>query len=189
MELHMLSNTCPNCMGNLEFVGEGWLKCPYCESTFFNKDLTDVDADISMRPGHIKTETEIVKIVQEVIQTYPQPDAWGVQIDPEGKPMEKDRKARKNFCIPDSETIYLIYDETMFGSCKEGYALTNKGVRLAYSECGPRFFPWTEFTEVQFRLSGSYYLYMNDIELTLTGGNGCACTKEILEKIQKGLAR
>lgn len=52
-------------------------------------------------------------------------------------------RARKYFKIPAEDHIYLVYDSTIFGSCKKGFALTNNGVYI--SESRDLHLTWDEF--------------------------------------------
>ncbi len=57
-----------------------------------------------------------------------------------GKMLEN---ARSNFKIPDSENVYLIFDATVLGSCKTGFAICESGI---YSMLKRRkFIPWAEY--------------------------------------------
>ena len=54
-------------------------------------------------------------------------------------------KIRTGLGIPDGETVYLIHDDTMFHSGKDGFAVTEKGLycRGMYEE--PDFMDWAVF--------------------------------------------
>lgn len=189
MALQSINLTCTNCFGKLDYVGDGRLQCPYCGSSFFNKDMIGVSSEYVPGSARSKSENEVISIITKAVKSYNDQDGWGVQISTDGKPLSKDKKARDRFNIPDSETIYMIYDETMFGSCKEGYAITGRGLRLSYNEFSPQLFPWSEFADVEMKKKDSFDIKLNDIQFTLTGNNGRDNTFEMLEKIQKGLRR
>lgn len=49
----------------------------------------------------------------------------GTPLSPE---LPKYSKAMEQFCVPSGEAIYAICDETLFGTCKIGFALTPSGL-------------------------------------------------------------
>lgn len=56
------------------------------------------------------------------------------------------QKAKLYFNIPDHEDIYFIYDNTVLGSCKTGFALCTSGYYYCVSQKG--YIPWEEFVSV-----------------------------------------
>jgi hypothetical protein len=63
-------------------------------------------------------------------------------------PQRKLLNARKAFAIPPSEDIFALYDDTVFGSNKEGLAFGIKGLYWAFED--PGFLPWSELSKCEF---------------------------------------
>lgn len=56
------------------------------------------------------------------------------------------QKAKLYFNIPDNEDIFFIYDNTVLGSCKTGFALCTTGFYYCIKQ--NRYIPWEEFVFV-----------------------------------------
>jgi hypothetical protein len=95
---------------------------------------------------------------------------------------KKNFKARSNFCIPNSDNIYLIYDATVFGSCKTGFAICSSGIYYNGSKRG--CWTWNEFSRL--------YISRNIVDIKIgdetftDGGEGKKLTI-ILNTIQEYL--
>ncbi len=63
-----------------------------------------------------------------------------------GTPLSPDlpkyKKAVEQFLIPADEAVYAIYDETLFGSCKVGFALTPKGLYYRQNKKTAGHYAW-----------------------------------------------
>ena len=55
-------------------------------------------------------------------------------------------KAKCNFNIPDDESIFLIYDATIFGGCQKGFAVCTTGFYYCGHQRG--YWDWKQFKEV-----------------------------------------
>lgn len=56
---------------------------------------------------------------------------------------KKYTNARANYKIPKSEDIFLIYDSTVFGTCKKGFAICTTGLYYNDKEVG--YIEWKDF--------------------------------------------
>lgn len=66
---------------------------------------------------------------------------------PEVMPMApKYSKAKCNFNIPDEESIFLIYDATVFGGCQKGFAVCATGFYYCGHQRG--YWEWKQFKDV-----------------------------------------
>lgn len=59
----------------------------------------------------------------------------------------KYNNAKLYFNIPDTEDIYMIYDETILGSCKKGFALCTTGFYYCQERAG--CIPWEDFKNIK----------------------------------------
>lgn len=55
--------------------------------------------------------------------------------------------AKAYFGIPDSEDIYMIYDETILGGCKRGFALCTSGFYYCRKQSG--YIEWSKFKDLK----------------------------------------
>lgn len=62
-------------------------------------------------------------------------------------------RARKYFNIPDEDNVYMIYDSTLLGSCKEGFALCSSGFYCCIDGTG--YLSWDDFIQANIPLEGS----------------------------------
>lgn len=54
--------------------------------------------------------------------------------------------AKINFNIPDNEDVFLIYDSTVLGSCKKGFAICTTG--FYYCETKAGYINWEQFRNI-----------------------------------------
>lgn len=59
---------------------------------------------------------------------------------------KKYEKAQLYFNIPSDEEIFFIYDDTVMGSCKKGFALCSSGYYYCTNRSG--YIPWEQFAEI-----------------------------------------
>ncbi len=88
--------------------------------------------------------------------------------DETGTPITKGwllQKARKNLGIPASENVYLIHDDTIFGTCKKGFAICESGMYSRRKQ--NRHIPWAEFKTMQ--ISNPDFLHIGDDEYSIPG--------------------
>lgn len=60
-------------------------------------------------------------------------------------------KAISNFIIQNNEKIYTIYDATITGSCKEGFALCTTGIYGRDSDKRMMYYSWEDFKNVEYK--------------------------------------
>lgn len=66
---------------------------------------------------------------------------------PISSPTGKLEKAKKSFNIPTNSNVYFIFDDTIFGSCKSGFAICGEGIYYAAYQKG--FISWSEFANTR----------------------------------------
>lgn len=94
-------------------------------------------------------------------------------------------KAVQNFKVPANETLYLIADCTILGSCKAGIVLAGENV---YCKDGAKckVYNWKEFVKVDvLQISGTYLKIGEDIELNV--GGDMEAVLSILDEIKERL--
>ena len=187
MAITPVGGVCPNCGGNLEHEGKGVLVCPFCDGTFYDSGAEHAPRS-AKRQAKPKTPNEIDTIIRNAIKHYKDPDGYGVHIGLLNDKMKKEDKVRHIFEINSGETLYMYYDETMFGSCKEGYALTNTGMHIHYQNLGNLFYPWDAFASIELKVEEEDKdLYVDGYKMSLTGNDGAYDTYLMLEEIKEKL--
>lgn len=97
---------------------------------------------------------------------------------------KKYQKAKLYFNIPDSEEIFFIYDNTVLGSCKTGFALCTSGYYYHVSKRG--YIPWDKFASID--ISKNFGgLKIGDEKFNLSSGDEGNKLMMILDSIQQDL--
>ncbi len=145
----MKSLTCPSCGANLEAVNERFLQCPYCDTNIVN-EYYDPNAPA------VETEEEgeeiyLDDLALDMLVTMAEEAEVGEITDVVYANFIENHKklqaARTHFQIPADDDVYLIYDGTVFGSCKKGFALTTSGVHYNDEDNHLGSYTWEEFME------------------------------------------
>lgn len=64
---------------------------------------------------------------------------------------KKYNKAFVNFAIDNGEEVYFIYDSTVLGSCKQGFALCSSGLYGCDSDNQKLYIPWKTFKTISYK--------------------------------------
>jgi|GEM_PF-3292899 len=172
---------CPSCGANLDGQPvDGVLTCTYCGSRFISRDAQKSAAAMAgARAGKTHYEQSFDTIGELVLwycesledDAVDSLDYLIVGRDLTGHP--KYRKAVNNFGIPEGESVYLIYDDTVFGSCKTGFAITDRHLCYNYSSSGRGLMDWNQFADCKVGKieKGSYGIRLDDLNLTATSAN------------------
>lgn len=78
--------------------------------------------------------------------------------------------AKVNFRIPDDEDIFLIYDATILGGCRKGFAICTAGIYYCQSRVG--FWDWGQFKSINVSHSVFTGLLIGNESFTVSGGDG-----------------
>ncbi len=78
--------------------------------------------------------------------------------------------AKTNFRIPDDEDVFLIYDATILGGCRKGFAICTTGIYYYQSRLG--FWDWEQFKSVNVSHSAFTGLLIGNESFTASGGDG-----------------
>lgn len=118
---------CPNCGGRLEInLNREKSFCPYCDSEF----------------SVYRKLNEKLEKVKKLCYSYKNIDS-SVTASPYIKETKVWQKAQKNLGIPIEEEVYLIFDTTVFGTCKKGFAICSSGLYLRGEASGrSQHFTW-----------------------------------------------
>lgn len=92
-------------------------------------------------------------------------------------------KARKQFEIPASENVYLIYDNTILGSCKTGFAICESGIYSRLKQ--QRYMPWAEFKTT--RITSDIFLGLGGDEFNVGNDKKKAILFDVLVRIQESI--
>lgn len=76
--------------------------------------------------------------------------------------------AKAYFNIPDHEDVYMIYDETILGGCKKGFALCTTGFYYCKQQSG--YIPWNEFKSLRIEKSlGGVIVGSEELDFNTSG--------------------
>lgn len=78
--------------------------------------------------------------------------------------------AKVNFRIPDDEDVFLIYDATIFGGCRKGFAICTTGIYYYQSRWG--VVSWKEFKSTNISHSAFTGLLIGNESFNAGGGDG-----------------
>lgn len=78
--------------------------------------------------------------------------------------------AKVNFRIPDDEDVFLIYDATILGGCRKGFAICTTGIYYYQSRLG--FVSWKEFKSTNVSHSAFTGLLIGNESFNAGGGDG-----------------
>lgn len=164
----------------------------YIDSLFFpstrvtadelNDVLVDLKKQMGVGPAKKKEREKWTGTMEELLaKECGTCKLSGSDLSCSGTPMTSGKhakSARKHFNIPAGDNIYMVYDSTLFGSCKKGFALTNNGMYI--NDDQEVHLTWDEFKKA--RIVSDNSLYINDICFTTateTGNNLCAFLEEL----------
>ena len=91
-------------------------------------------------------------------------------------------KALQNFHIPAHEPVYSIFDTTVLGSCKEGFAICESGVYIRVKDI--KYYNWNDFKNVTLSYDNSTII-INGQRLNMGGKKEVEYFYELLSKLQK----
>lgn len=156
MQIEVASLKCPNCGAALdEKPSHGELVCAYCGSHLRITGLDDEqgsDEETEQGPEQFDSVEELVKSYCLSLQQLSDDDGGDLLfVDEDLAGEEIHDKAIKNLGLPANETCYLIYDNTIMGSCKAGYAITDRGLYYSYNKTGRGSMDWQQYAGNQIK--------------------------------------
>lgn len=142
------TNTCTGCGAPLEFTeNEKFLTCEFCGTQHSNPHY-DENAPV-IRTRKSDDADAVLSAVCGAATITAKDCSFGTPITG-GKRLSR---ARKYFNIPDEDNVYMIYDSTLLGSCKEGFALCSSGFYCCIDGTG--YLSWDDFIQANIPLEGS----------------------------------
>lgn len=159
---------CPHCGKKLMENSTQQLKCPNCGAAYTENEFFCQNCGHALKQNVTNTTalsditamSEYSRIAQSVCLANPI-DSQYVVI---GRGLREDTcpkysKAQQNFRIPAGEDAYLIYDNTVLGSCKTGFAICPTGIYCNYGAAIEKL-GWKDFLQanIEIKSFGSLYL-------------------------------
>lgn len=177
---------CPNCAGSLQLSADGTRKiCPYCDAEFIIRPDTSagIDWENSQESKAIQPPVNPVEIVKPICANSGFDSIYGA-VGHSLMGTGKYNNAKKNFGIANGEDAYLIFDATILGSCKKGFAVCTTG--FYYSADGSTAFviTWDRFKSVDI-VKTKWGLSVGGAEFNT--GNDCEKLYSILTDIKNNL--
>lgn len=171
---------CPNCGAGLDGKPiDGMLVCPYCGSRFMVTGAQAEGASANEEEDEESSYEESFDTIEDLVIWYCETleddaeDSDYLFVGEDLSDLPKYRKAATNFRIPAEERVHLIYDDTVFGSCKTGFAITDQGLYYNYSESGCGSMDWDLFTDYKVKKlkENSSDIRLSDLNLTVTSAD------------------
>lgn len=145
---------CLNCGGTLQLSANGKEKnCPYCDSVFQIEEKTG-DFDSRCIAGGQESACETSRNFSEIVRNICGRCGFDSVYGKAGYSLEnygKYLKAKQYFAIGADEDIYLIFDATILGSCKKGFAVCTTGLYYCADGHNAYVISWNQFKSVEIR--------------------------------------
>lgn len=127
-------------------------------------------------------DVSLEKLISSFMKTAPSDSMddvlWGASVS------RKEEAAHKHFRIPASDKVRLILDTTIFGSCKVGFALCDKGGVYLHDEQGRRgSISWKDLKTCKFTCDNSLFLIDDLRFLTQSGRQLCKLMEQLQGKL------
>lgn len=170
----MKKMACPNCGAKLlPSESERFVHCQYCGSSFHNEYYDENAAPDESMEETAEEEEDVIYLedvaIEYLVELGEQHEVNDYSEVEFGTPLTSGKKhdaARKYFgSLPEDEEIYLVYDATIFGSCKKGFALCQGGFYYE-TTIGSGHFSWEEFIDNEISYSEDYTLTINGVKFT-----------------------
>lgn len=175
--MESLSINCSCCGAPMSFTAtDPTITCEYCNNQFINP-YYDETAPVprvrkNISPDEVLAEVCSSNAIKAGDVSFGTPITGGKRLS----------RAREYFHIPDEDNVYMIFDATIFGSCKKGFALCSSGFYYCTDDLG--FLSWDDFFEANILFDTN--TYVNDIEF-VTGTETCRLLTAFLQELQDQL--
>jgi hypothetical protein len=156
--MRLLNMTCPACGASIENISGRVAICEYCESryaleeeeagAFAGIDDEADDSDFDGESSSLSMADYAAKVCADFIEEVG-----------EGGSFRDTNKIRRGLEIRDGEDVYLIHDDTLLKSGKDGFAITDCGLHCRDMAEAPIFVAWESFAKADSpRQDGSHIL-------------------------------
>lgn len=146
---------CPACGGPLEKkISNNMVICEYCGSRFALEG-----AEASLFADALDDAVD-----DSPVSDLPMPEfaaeacADFLEQNDNGSSFDSSRKILKGLEIPAGEEVYLIHDDTMFHSGKNGFAITERGLYCREMGGSSQFTSWEAFGRADFPEADDSYI-------------------------------
>lgn len=161
--MEAVSMKCPNCMGDVIPFGNGvYGRCNCCDSVFKLKDgeaETAAAASEDFDEDDDEEAFDFEGFFQGAYDEYVDDDsdlsdAYFAERLEDNR--AKIKAAVEHFDIDDddADSVYMVVDTTIFGSCKVGYAVTCSGLYMVDEDGDSAFIDWDEYEECDIERDG-----------------------------------
>ncbi len=144
--MEIVSMTCPNCMGHIKPIGNGYGQCEFCGAKFKLSDDDDFDdEEFDEEDEDFDAEAAIDEFIgsRECPPVKDMTDLWyGTRLEQDS---DKISAAQKYLGVPTDEDVILLVDNTMFHNGKKGLAITEYGIYLRDEDNDLESYTWDEF--------------------------------------------
>ncbi|MBI6874760.1 helix-hairpin-helix domain-containing protein [Clostridium aciditolerans] len=107
----------------------------------------------------------------------------------ENIPLKKLRNARESFKIPKTSAIIALYDNTIFGSCKDGLAICSDGLYWRHASNCSNVILWDDLDSVCFNTKDHYLILNNFYNIDIYGDYRSKMLAEFLLDIKDHIYR
>lgn len=143
---------CDHCGALIVPNDEKTIKCEYCNSVYeFNDSENNFKTEAMT---HYELKDDYLDIIREACSNYPTQTAYLV-MGSDVTASKKREKAIKNFAVPNEE-IFYIFDTTIFGTCRNGYALSKSGLYFKDSNNKSGMLSWDDFANTRISKEGCF---------------------------------
>ena len=153
--MQLMNMICPSCGASLSNrLGGRVVTCEYCGSKIlmegenvdeFLEDVAETVEDDELAGLSMPRFAE--RVCRDFLENTDHPKCF------------KDTpKVRSGLEIGDADTVYLIHDDTMLNTGKNGFAITNRGVYCRSFGEGPDFMDWKTFAGLEAPVEKDSYI-------------------------------
>lgn len=147
-----LSFRCDHCGALIVPDGGRIVKCEYCNSVYeFNDSENDFKTE---EVKHYELKDDYLEIIRAACTKYPAQTSYLVMGADVAESKKRD-KAIKYFAVPNEE-IFYIFDTTILGTCRNGYALAASGLYFKDSNNRSGSLSWNEFVNARISKEGCF---------------------------------
>lgn len=144
--MKLIDMKCPSCCARLNIrAGSKIVRCEYCDSKFAIDDaeILDIfDDDEIEEEDDATASLPIAEYAHKKCQDFLE-DRPDVQ-----EYFKSTSKIVRGLEIPGGEDVYLIHDDTLFKSGKNGFAITERGIYCRPMGEAALFYTWDKFSNL-----------------------------------------
>jgi hypothetical protein len=144
--MKLIDMKCPSCCARLNIrAGSKIVRCEYCDSKFAIDDaeILDIfDSDEAEEEDDATASLPLAEYARKKCQDF-------LEDRPDAKEyFTNTPKIVRGLDIPSGEDVYLIHDDTLFKSGKNGFAITERGIYCRPMGEAVLFYSWDKFSSM-----------------------------------------